>query len=102
MALQRGFEDGQLAQSVRELRIFGLRSRLPDRSVEAAEDLLECVVVAFAVAAGKVGVAAGGGLQQRRIFNDDLIAAIAMADPQFVGTFLIPGDGRSWCRRFQC
>ncbi len=57
MALEHGVEDGQLPQAIDELRILGRIARA-DRSVEAAEDLLECVVVAFAVSAGKIGVAA--------------------------------------------
>ena len=57
-AFQLGFQDGQLAQAVHELRVLGLGGRVADGIVEAAEDLLEGVVVAFAVAAGKVGVGA--------------------------------------------
>src|SRR5580692_233248 len=94
MALKHGIQDFQLAQSVGQLRV--LRTRVWGRNggVEAAEDLLESVVVAFAVAAGKIGVPAGFGLEQRRIFDRNLIAAIAVALPEFVGPLLVPRDRR--------
>src|ERR1700688_4711883 len=65
-----------------------------DGGVEAAEDLLEGVVVAFAVASGKIGVGAGGGIEQGWIVQEKLIRGVAVANPEFVGTLLIPGDGR--------
>src|SRR5580698_3667194 len=81
MALKRGVEDGQLPQSVDKLRVLVRSVRCSNRSIEAAEDLLEGVVVAFAVSAGKVSVAARPGLEQRWIFNEDFIAGIAVAHP---------------------
>jgi len=61
MALEHGVQDFQLAQTVLELRVFG-DDRGSNGGVEAAEDLLEGVIVAFAVAAGEIGVAASFGL----------------------------------------
>src|SRR6185437_3391915 len=75
-----GLEDVQLPQAVLELRIFGRRRGVFDRAVETAEDLFERVVVALAVAAGKVGVTARGLLHQRRVFDHDLIRRVAIAD----------------------
>src|SRR5580704_7447428 len=95
MALEHGVEDGQLPQSVDKLRVLGRTTRCSNRSIEAAEDLLEGVVVALAVSAGKVSVASRPGLEQRRIFNEDFIAGVTVAHPEFIGTFLIPRDGRS-------
>src|SRR5450759_3371617 len=51
VAFHLGFENGQLAQPVDELGVVGSRGGIRDRLVEAAEDLLEGIVVAFAVAA---------------------------------------------------
>ncbi len=84
-----------MPQSVDELRIFRSNTRSVDRPVKAAEDLLECVVVAFAVTTGKIGVTPRPGLEQRRILDKNLIATIAMTGPEFVGTLLVPCDGRS-------
>jgi hypothetical protein len=42
------------------------------------------------VAAGQVGVGARFGGEQRRVFENDLVACIAVADPEFIGAFLIP------------
>lgn len=95
IALQRGVENRELPQSVDELRILGRLAERRDRGVEAPKDLLEGVVVAFAVAAGKIGIAASGGLEQGRILDEHLIAYIAMACPKFVGSLLIPCNGRS-------
>ena len=102
MAFECGVKDCHLPQSIDELRVFGRIAWRANRSVEASEDLLEGVVVAFAVAAGKIGVAARLRLQQRRIFNEDLIAGVAVADPEFVGTLLVPRDRRPSCRRSPC
>src|ERR1022692_771430 len=95
MALKRSVEDFQLPQPIAELRVLGVSARFSDRCIEAPEDLLECIVVAFAVAAGKIGVAARRRLEQRWILNEYLIAGIAMAGPEFVGTLLVPCNGRS-------
>src|SRR5580693_490834 len=81
MALKHGVEDGQLPQPIDKLRVLGRNTRCSDRSIEAAGDLLECVVVAFAVSAGKIGVASRSGLEQRRIFHEDFIARITVAHP---------------------
>jgi len=64
MTLESGVEDGQLPQSIDELGILGGRARGADCGVEAPEELLECVVVSLAVAAGKIGVATRRGLEQ--------------------------------------
>src|ERR1700688_924980 len=95
MALECGVENGQLAQSIDELRILGNRVLNTDRGVEATKHLLECVVVAFAVSAGKIGVAARRRLQQRWILHIDLIGRIAMAGPKFIGTLLVPRNRRA-------
>src|ERR1700683_2763424 len=80
VALEHGVEDGQLPQSIDELRILWSTAGA-DRSIKPAEDLLERVVVAFAVSARKVGVAASLRLEQRRIFNKDVIRGVAVAHP---------------------
>ena len=54
-----GFQDIELAKTVDELRVFGRRSGVLNRVVEAAKDLLERVIVTFAVAAGQVGIGPG-------------------------------------------
>ena len=59
-----GFEDLQLAETVGELRVLGLGGGIVNRLVEAAEDLLEGIVLTFAVSAGKIGVRARGFLEQ--------------------------------------
>ena len=92
MALQHRVEDGQLPQSVNELRVLRSNVGCSQGGVKTAEDLLERVVVTFAVPAGKIHVTARSRLEQRWIFQKDLIAGIAMADPHFVGTLLVPGD----------
>ena len=79
MTPEHGVEDGQLPQAIDKLRILGRITA--DRSVEATEDLFECVVVAFAVSTGKIGVVSRLGLEQRRILNEDLIAGVAVAHP---------------------
>src|ERR1700735_131551 len=56
VALERSLDDTQLPDSVNKLRIFGRAGRIANRSIEAAEDLLERIVVAFAVAARKIGI----------------------------------------------
>ncbi len=52
------------------------------------------VVVAFAVTAGKFSVGGCSGVEQTAVFDDDLIGGVAVADPEFVGLLLIPGDAR--------
>src|SRR5208337_2270514 len=96
MALELGVKDDQLPQSIGELRVFEGVARISNRSIEAPEDLLERVVIAFAVSAGKIGVGASRRLEQRRIFDHNLIARIAMPHPEFVGPLLIP------CHRSSC
>src|SRR5271156_3562548 len=95
VALEHSLENVQLPQAIHKLRIFGRFAGRADRSVKTPEDLLEGVIVAFAVTTWKIGAAAGCRLEQRRIFYEDLIARIAMADPEFVGTLLVPCNGRS-------
>ena len=56
MALEFSVEDVQLPQSVDELRILRRSARIANRSIESPENLLESVIVAFAVAARKIGV----------------------------------------------
>ena len=102
MALQLGLEDRKLPQTIGELRVFVSNAGCADRRIEAAEDLLECVAVAFRMAAGQIGVATRLGLEQRRIFEDDLVAGVAVAYPEFVGPFLVPCGRGLWCRKPRC
>jgi hypothetical protein len=60
---QLGFENPQLPEAVGELRILGFGVRMRNGVIEATEDLLERVVVAFAVAARQIGVGARACLQ---------------------------------------
>ena len=93
MALQFSLEDGELPQTVGELRVFGSNAGCANRCVKAAEHLLEGVAVAFSVAAGQVGVAARLGLEQGRILEEELVAGVAVANPEFVGPLLVPCGG---------
>src|SRR5581483_381296 len=94
MALELRVQNQHLPQPVRELRILRLRIRVFDRRVEAPENLLECVVVAFAVAARQIRIGSRAVLQQSGIFDDDLVGGIAPADPQLIGALLVPGHAR--------
>src|SRR5579872_2056556 len=40
---------------------------------------------------GKIGVGARFRFQERRILDEDLIGAVALPDPQLVGSLLVPG-----------
>src|ERR1019366_10621409 len=71
MALHLSLEDCELPQTVGELRVFGSNGGSANRCVKAAEDLLECVGVAFTMATRQVGVAARLGLEQRRILEEE-------------------------------
>src|ERR1019366_7969537 len=94
ITLQLCFQNDQLTESIRELRILRFHTGIFDRRIEAAEDLLERVVIAFAVSAGEIGVRARAFLQQRGIFDNYLVARVPVADPQLIGPLLIPGDTR--------
>ncbi len=52
-------ENAQLANPILEGGIFNRRLTIGNSPVEAAEDLLEGVIIAFAVAARQVGVTLG-------------------------------------------
>src|SRR5579883_3303717 len=67
VAFELRFEEREATEAVGEGRVFGGRGRVEDRRVEAAEDLLEGVVVAFAVPAREIGVGAGALFEQRGI-----------------------------------
>src|SRR3954447_17357089 len=56
VALQLALENGQPAQTIGELRIFGSRRRVENRRVKSTEHLLERVVVSFAMAARQIGI----------------------------------------------
>src|ERR1035441_6857209 len=96
MALHLSLEDSELPQTIGELRVFGINAGCANRCVKAAEDLLEGIAVAFTMATGQVGVAARLGLEQRRILEDELVAGVAAANPEFVGPLLVPGR-RGFC-----
>src|SRR5207302_5860164 len=70
IAGQRRIEDCELPQAVGELRICGRGRRVLNRLIEPAEDLFECIVIAFAMAAREVGERTRAWLEQRRIFQD--------------------------------
>src|SRR6185312_2279687 len=63
-------------------------------AVEAPEDLLERVVVAFAVSTRQVGVGTRRWQHEGRVLDLDLIRPVAMSDPQVVGTFAVPRHTR--------
>src|SRR6202789_200800 len=88
-----GVQNLKLPQTVGELWIVRLSSGRTDRTVEPPENLLERIVVAFAVATGKIGEGARSGRQQRWIFYENLIRGLAVAHPQFVRPFLVPSNG---------
>jgi len=56
VALQHAVKNFQLPQPIAELRILYRAAR--DRGIKAPKDLLERIVVTFAVPAGKIGEAA--------------------------------------------
>src|SRR5437660_12633240 len=76
---QRRIQDSELPEPVRELRIFGRGGRVLNGLVEAAKDLFEGIVRAFAVPARKVGKRARARLEQRGVLEDDLVGAVAVA-----------------------
>src|SRR5437868_6756469 len=55
-ALKHGVEDLQLPETDVKGWIFNMRGAISDRSIKPPEDLFERVVVAFAVAAGEIGI----------------------------------------------
>src|SRR5271170_1369862 len=73
IALERGVQNLELTYAIGKLWIVGIFAARADRGVESPENLLEGVVVAFAVASGKVGEAARSRFQQGRILNENLI-----------------------------
>ena len=81
MAFKLRFEDGQLAQAIGKLRVFRNHARRTNGGVKAAEHLFGRVAVPFGMAAGKIGVAARLGLEQRGVFEDDFVPAFAVAYP---------------------
>src|SRR5580704_11543801 len=62
-------------QPILEGRIFHRRVRVRDARVEALEDLLVRIVVAFTVAAGEIGISGGLRIKQSWILHDDLVWA---------------------------
>src|ERR1700688_4688501 len=86
MAQEHRIKDGELTQPIDKLWIFGRGVRCRNRSVEAAKDLLERVVVAFAMSTGKIRITPGFGLEKRGAFHECLVRAVALPDPEFVGT----------------
>src|SRR5690349_11707213 len=92
VTLEFRVQDHQLPQSVHKFRILRLRNGIFDGCVEPSKHLLERVVVAFAVAAGKIGVRSCAFFQQPRILDDHLVVGVAIADPQLVGLLLVPRD----------
>jgi nicotinate-nucleotide adenylyltransferase len=92
------FEDLQLAQHRR--RTAGTRARrspTPDlqledrRAVEAAEDLLEGVVVAFAVAAGQIGIGRAASLSRDGSLMMISLGVLRWPIHKLVGALLVPG-----------
>ena len=90
MAFEYLLQQAHTMQPVGECRVFDCRRRIRDLPVEPPEYLLVSIVVAFAMAAGEIGVRRGRRVQQRRIFNDDLVRRIAMADPELIRPLLVP------------
>src|SRR5947207_13725009 len=67
MTREHGVKDDHLPQPIRELGILN-RIGSADRGIKTTKDLLECVVVTFAVSSGEIGVASRSPRQKRRIF----------------------------------
>ena len=64
IALKNGIENGQLPESIHELRVLWKLALPANRNIKTPKNLLECVVVPFAVAAGKIGVTARLGREK--------------------------------------
>ena len=92
-------EQAHLPQAVYELRIVRLRPGIQNRLVEAAEQLLERVVVASLWPPGRSAYCAASG-SSSGVFDDELVAAVAVADPQLIRPLLVPEATRG-CRRFR-
>ena len=63
-----------------------------DVVVEGLEGVLEGVVVALVVAAGIGDVGAGGFGDEAGVAEQLLVGLVAVADPEFIGLFAVPGD----------
>jgi len=63
-------------------------------TIDGRIQLLKCIGKAFVVSARIRGQRSPFRQQQRRIFQQMLIRPIAVADPQLIGPFAIPGDRR--------
>jgi hypothetical protein len=80
VAVQHRTQNLHLTQAIDELWIFR-HIPIVDGLVKAAKHLFEGIVIAFAVTAGKVGVAARSRLQQRGILDVDPVGRIPVALP---------------------
>ena len=76
VTIQFGLQNRELPQTVSELRVLDFSARVFNRLVEPAEDLLERIVVALAVAARQVGVQARARQHQRGVFDHDLVLSL--------------------------
>jgi hypothetical protein len=75
------------------LCVLSGRGAVLNGSIEPAEHLLESVIVAFAMATRQVGVRSRFFGQKRRILQNHLIGAVALAQPQLIWFFLVPRAG---------
>ena len=63
-----------------------------DVVVEGLEGVLEGVVVALVVTAWVADVSAGSVGDEPWVTEQVLVGLVAVADPEFVGLFAVPGD----------
>src|SRR3954470_7694549 len=96
VAGERRIKHPHLPQPIVEMWIVTRRVVLCDRPVETAKQLCEGVTVAFGVPARQIRIGGRPRIEKRRIFQQDLVAAVPMADPQLVRALLVP------CRRRAC
>src|SRR6202034_2620702 len=82
-----------LANSIFECGILHGCGAISDRSIESPEDLFEGVIVSLAVASGQVRVAPSFVTQQYGVLDYSFVWRIAMADPEFIRLFPVPGCG---------
>src|SRR5215208_419607 len=96
VAAEDGLDDQDLPVAVlegREVgRVLSRAAALADVAVEVAEQVARAVRVALGVAARVVGVAAGVGVEQRRVLDQHFVRLVAAADPEPVRLLLVPGE----------
>ena len=91
-ASQYSVADGEFVVAILEGTEVDFFACAADIGIDPEEKILQAVGIGLGMAAGIMGVTTGAFAEKGRIFHEQLIWLLAIANPHFIRPFLVPYD----------